>query len=78
MPQERSEECLLLFGTLSLASVNTHFSERTLGELRAKCPKALTLQPEIIAKLILKTFFHVTEMRFVDKIIPKQFFHVVL
>ena len=37
-----------------------------------------TLQPEIIAKLILKTFFCVTAMRFSKKIIPKQFFHVIL
>ena len=37
-----------------------------------------TLQPEIIAKLIPKTLFCVTEMRFPRKIIPKQFFHVIL
>ena len=37
-----------------------------------------TLQPEIIAKSILKTLFHVTEMGFFQEIIPKQFFHVIL
>ena len=31
-----------------------------------------TLQPEIIAKLIPKTLFHVTEMRFSKKIISKK------
>ena len=35
-------------------------------------------QPEIIAKLIPKTLFRVTEMRFSKKIIPKTFFHVIL
>ena len=30
-----------------------------------------TLQPEIIAKLVPNTLFHVTEMRFSKKIIPK-------
>ena len=38
----------------------------------------VTLQPEIIAKSIPKTFFHETEMRFSKKIISKQFVHVVL
>ena len=38
----------------------------------------ITLQPEIITKIIPKTFFHVTEMRFSKKIIPKQFFPVIL
>ena len=37
-----------------------------------------TLQPEIIAKLIPKTLFHVTEMKSSKKIILKQFFHVIL
>ena len=38
-----------------------------------------TTQPsEIIAKLIPKTFFHVTEMRFSKKIISKTLFHVIL
>ena len=37
-----------------------------------------TLQPEIIAKLIPKTLFHVTEMRFSKKIIPKTLVHVIL
>ena len=37
-----------------------------------------TLQPENIAKLVPKTLFHVTEMRFSKKRIPKQFFHVFL
>ena len=32
----------------------------------------------MIAKLILKTIFHVTEMRSFKKMIPKQFFHVIL
>ena len=32
------------------------------------------LHPEIIAKLIPKTLFHVTEMRFSKKIIPKNIF----
>ena len=32
----------------------------------------------MIAKLIPKTFSHVTEMRFSKKLIPKQFFHVIL
>ena len=42
-------------------------------------PKLLhTLQPEMIAKLIPNTLFHVTEMRFSKKIILKQFFHVIL
>ena len=38
----------------------------------------ITLQPEILAKLIPKTLFHVTEMRFSKKIIPKQILHVIL
>ena len=37
-----------------------------------------TPQPEIIAKLIPKTLFHVTEMRFSKEIIPKQVFRVIL
>ena len=37
-----------------------------------------TIQPEIIAKTIPMTFFHVTEMRFFKKIILKQFMHVIL
>ena len=37
-----------------------------------------TLQPEIIAKLTLKTLLCVIEMGFSMKIIPKQFFHVIL
>ena len=36
------------------------------------------LQPELIAKLILKTLFHVTENRFSKQLIPKQCFHVIL
>ena len=40
--------------------------------------RVLTIQPEIIAKLILKTLFHVTEMKISKKIIPKTFFHVIL
>ena len=40
--------------------------------------KRPTLQLENIAKLIPKTFFDVTEMRFSEKIIPKQYFHVIL
>ena len=43
-----------------------------------KCPPEGTLQPEIIAELIPKTLFHVTEMRFSKKLIPKQCFHVIL
>ena len=38
----------------------------------------MTLQPEIIAKLIPKTLSHETEMRISKKIIPKQFVHVIL
>ena len=37
----------------------------------------ITLQPESIAKLILKTFFYVTDVRFSKKIIPKRFVHVI-
>ena len=37
-----------------------------------------TLQPEIIAILIPKTLFHVADMRFSKKIIPKQFSKVIL
>ena len=38
----------------------------------------ITLQSEILAKLIPKTVFCVAEMRFSKKIIPKQFCHVIL
>ena len=37
-----------------------------------------TLQPEIIVNFIPKTLFHVTEMRFSKKIIPKTFSHIIL
>ena len=38
--------------------------------------KGVTLQPEIITKIILKTLFFVTDMRFRRKIIPRQVFYV--
>ena len=37
-----------------------------------------TFQSEIVAKIILKTFCYVTEMRFSKKTIPNAFFHVIL
>ena len=42
------------------------------------CGCRAALQPEIIAKLIPKTLFHVTEMRFSKKIVQKQVIHVIL
>ena len=38
----------------------------------------ITLQPEIYAKSIPKTLFHVTDMRFSKTIILKTLFHVIL
>ena len=52
-----------------------------ISELLCNCSGSsdeITLQPVKIAKLTPKTLFHVTEMRFSNKIIPKQFFHVIL
>ena len=50
--------------------------ERLEKGLAFKTSKSLfTLQPETIAKLIPKTFFHVIEMRFSKKRIPKRVFH---
>ena len=38
----------------------------------------VTLQPDMIEKLIPRALFHVIEMRFSKKIIPKTLFHVIL
>ena len=55
-----------------------HFQAPTLHwihfSLRLKVPNSYTLQPEIIAKFIPKTLFHVTEMRFSETITPKTKF----
>ena len=48
------------------------------GNFTQKRQSLVTLQPEIIAKLIPKTLVHVTEMRFSEKIIPKTLVHVIL
>ena len=72
-PQKEFVSVINLDTTVSLGHVHMGYCKRGSGGA-----EKITRQPEIIAKLIPITLFHVTEMRFSKKTIPKQFFHVIL
>ena len=85
-PRKTELSCTFCLGQRSRKFVRSRFLTPNIcqnscilgtGTASTICPET-TLQPEILAKLIPNTLFHVAEIMFSKKIIPKTLVHVIL